>query len=133
MEDKSIQMRGKEELRGPAEQTRTGPVFSPVVDIFETDAAIMLLADMPGVRGDLVDIDVREGQLKITGDIEAPEADTERPLLREYESGQFQRAFSISDKIDVGGITASMKDGVLHLVLPKAEKLRPRKIEVRTT
>jgi HSP20 family protein len=132
MKDQSMQVRGKEEVQGPAEQTRPGPVYSPVVDIFETDGAIHLVADMPGVNGDRVDIDVRDGKLKIVGNVEPPAEESERPLLREYENGRYERVFSVSDKIDVPGITASMKDGVLRLELPKAEKVRPRKIEVRT-
>jgi HSP20 family molecular chaperone IbpA len=126
-----IQVRGKEEMRAPAEQTRPGPVYTPVVDIFETDDAIMLVADMPGVKNDLVDIDVRDGQLQINGEVEKPQSESERPLLREYESGRYHRAFSVSDRIDVTGIAATMKDGVLRLTLPKAEKVRPRKIEVK--
>jgi len=133
MKDKSMQIRGKEEVQGSAEQTRPGPVYSPVVDIFESESAIHLVADMPGVSGNQVEIDVRDGKLKIVGNVEAPGEEVERPLLREYESGRYERVFSVSDKIDVPGITASMKDGVLRLDLPKAEKVRPRKIEVRAT
>lgn len=130
MTEKELQLRGKQELTGK-EQTRPGPVFVPSVDIFETDQEITLLADMPGVATDRVSIDLNEDQLTITGDVEAQGAETERVLLREYETGRFQRSFAVSDRIDQGKITASMSDGVLRLVLPKAEKAKPRRIEVK--
>ncbi len=130
MTEKELQLRGKQELTGK-EPTRPGPVFVPSVDIFETDQEITLLADMPGVATDRVSIDLNEDQLTITGDIEAQGAEKERVLLREYETGRFQRNFTVSDRIDQAKITASMSDGVLRLVLPKAEKAKPRRIEVK--
>ncbi len=130
MTEKELQLRGKQELAGK-EQTRPGPVFVPSVDIFETEQEITLLADMPGVATDRVSIDLNEDQLTITGDVEAQAADKEGVLLREYETGRFQRSFAVSDRIDQGKITASMSDGVLRLVLPKAEKAKPKRIEVK--
>ena len=131
MTDKELQLRGKQEVTGK-EQTRPGPVFVPAVDIFETQNEITLLADMPGVSGDRVGIDLHDDQLTLTGDVETQGSDKERVLLREYETGRFHRTFTVSDRIDQGKITASMSDGVLRLVLPKAEKAKPRRIEVKT-
>jgi HSP20 family protein len=131
MTEKELQLRGKQELTGK-EHTRPGPVFVPSVDIFETEQEITLLADMPGVASDRVSIDLNDDQLTITGEVETQAAENERVLLREYETGRFQRSFTVSDRIDQGKITASMSDGVLRLVLPKAEKAKPRKIEVKT-
>ena len=130
MTEMELQLRGKQELKGK-EQTKPGPVFVPSVDIFETDQEITLLADMPGVATDRVSIDLNEDQLTLTGDVEAQGTEKERVLLREYETGRFQRSFTVSDRIDQGKITASMSDGVLRLVLPKAEKAKPRRIEVK--
>ena len=130
MTDKELQLRGKQEVTNK-EQTRPGPVFVPTVDIFETEDRITLLADMPGVASDRVSIDLHEDQLAITGEVEPQGTDKERVLLREYEIGRFHRTFTVSDRIDQGKITASMSDGVLRLVLPKAEKARPRRIEVK--
>jgi HSP20 family molecular chaperone IbpA len=131
MSEKELQRRDKEEIQTGAEQTRPGPVFSPAVDIFETEAEITLLADMPGVVSDRVDVDLREGQLTITGETVRPGSEKERTLFREYDTGRFERVFTVSDRIDQGRISASMKDGVLKLVLPKVEKAKPRKIEVQ--
>jgi HSP20 family protein len=131
MNDKELQVRGKQELQTGTEQTRPGPVFIPAVDIFESEDTITLLADMPGVTGDGVTIDLHDGQLTITGEVEAQASENERVLLREYETGRYQREFTVSDRIDQAKISATMKEGVLRLLLPKAEKAKPRKIPVQ--
>ena len=120
----------KQELTG-AESTRPGPVFTPAVDIFETESAITVLADMPGVLADGLTIDLRENVLSIEGRAREPQYNDEKMLLREYETGSYRREFQLTNLIDQGGIDAVLKDGVLRLTLPKAEAARPRKIEVR--
>lgn len=132
MSDKNLKVREKEEIQSQAENTRPGPVFSPAVDIFENNENITMLADMPGVGEGGVDIDLREGQLTITGEVEVVASDREQTILREYETGRYQRVFSVSDRIDQENISATLQDGVLTLVLPKAERAKPRKIEVTT-
>jgi HSP20 family protein len=117
---------------GP-EQTRPGPVYSPVVDIFENDTSITVLADMPGVKANDLTIDLRESVLTLTGRATAVESEREADVLREYEPGTFTRQFSLSETIDQAKIDARLVDGVLRLELPKVEKARPRQITVRTT
>lgn len=121
----------KQELTG-AESTRPGPVFTPAADIFETDAAITVLADMPGVRADGLSLDLRDNVLSIEGHAAEGEHNDRRMLFREYETGSYRREFRLTNLIDQSGIVASLRDGVLRLTLPKAESARPRKIEVRT-
>ncbi len=128
MADKDLQVREKRELQTEAEQTRPGRVFTPAVDIFESEAEITLLADMPGVTSDSVTIDLHNNELKLTGEIEPQGSEQETYILREYETGRFHRHFSLSDRIDQSKISASMKDGVLRLELPKVEKAKPRKL-----
>jgi HSP20 family molecular chaperone IbpA len=130
MTDKEIQVREKREVQTEAEPTRPGALFMPAVDIFESEDDITLLADMPGVSGDRVNIDLQEGQLVISGEVASQASDQEKYLVTEYEVGRFHRHFSLSDRIDQSRITATMKDGVLRLILPKAEKAKPRKIKV---
>ena len=132
MADKELQVQEKRELQADAEQTRPGLVFTPALDIFESEEAITLLADMPGVASDAVTIDLQDDELKLTGEVEPQGSKNETYLVREYEIGRFHRHFSISDRIDQNKISATMKDGVLKLVLPKVEKAKPRKIEVTT-
>ena len=130
MDDKAIQVTGKREVQAEAEPTRPGALFMPAVDIFESENEITLLADMPGVPSDRVTIDLHEGQLVLTGEVRPQGSEKEKYILKEYEVGRFHRHFALSDRIDQDRISASMKDGVLRLVLPKAEKAKPRKIEV---
>ncbi|MGW8223424.1 MAG: Hsp20/alpha crystallin family protein [Syntrophobacteria bacterium] len=131
MSDKEIQVRNKRELESEAERTKPGPVFVPAVDIFESEAAITLLADMPGVSSENISIDLHENQLTLSGEVEPLISEKEGYLLQEFETGTFHRQFTLSDRIDQKAITATVKDGVLRLVLPKAEKAKPRKIEVK--
>jgi len=128
---KDIQVKEKQEVRAPAEQTKPGPVFSPEVDIFENDRAIVLLADMPGVKSKDLNIDLHENTLTITGDVLPFEGKDEEDIVIEYEIGRFTRQFSLSEVIDQNKIEAKLEDGVLRLTLPKVEKAAPRKITVK--
>jgi HSP20 family protein len=130
-ESKDIKVREKQELTTPAEQTTTGAVFTPQVDIFETEKELTLLADMPGVKADKLNIDLRESILTITGDIEPVESASEEDVLIEYETGRFYRQFTLSEVIDQNRIDAKLGDGVLRLTLPKVEKATPRKIAIK--
>jgi len=113
------------------EQTRPGPVYSPAVDIFETDDRISLLADMPGVKAQDFKIDLRENVLTLSGHVTTPEVGKEAPVLREYGTGTFFRQFTLSEVIDQGKIDAKLTDGVLRLELPKLERAKPRQITVK--
>ncbi len=131
-ETKELQPREKQELSTPAEQTKPGLVFTPAVDIFETEKEITLLADIPGVTPDNLDIDLRENVLTLTGDIAPFEGADEEDVLIEYEIGRYFRQFSLSEVIDQDRIDAQLTDGVLRLTLPKVEKATPRRIEIKT-
>jgi HSP20 family molecular chaperone IbpA len=101
------------------------------VDIFETDSEITLLADMPGVASGDVSIDLRDGVLSLSGDVKPWEGSDESDVLVEFEIGKYFRQFTLSEAIDQDKIDAKLEDGVLHLTLPKAEKVLPRRIEVK--
>jgi HSP20 family protein len=116
-----------------AEQTRSGPLYSPAVDIFENDNAITVLADMPGVKAQDLQIGLRESVLTLTGRVSRPETPTESDVLREYRSGTFFRQFTLAETVDQARIDAKLADGVLRLELPKVEKAKPRQITVRTS
>lgn len=129
-EKREIAVREKEQI-APAEgePTREGVYYTPAVDIYEDDAAITVTADLPGVRQDQLEIDLREGVLTVTGHVAPPESRL-RPVYREYGVGGYTRRFTLGDKIDQQSISAKLQNGVLELRLPKAERLKPRKIEV---
>lgn len=125
-----IQAREKQEVTAQAEHTKPGLVFTPAVDIFETETQITLLADMPGVTADHLNIDLRDDTLTLTGDIAPFEGPDENDLLIEYEVGKYFRQFTLSEVIDQEKIEANLNDGVLRLTLPKVEKAKPRKITI---
>jgi len=131
-EGREIQLKGKQNVTGAAEQTRPGPLFTPMVDICETENGITLLVDMPGVKPADLNIDLRENILTITGEISPFEGPDEQDLLIEYEVGQYFRQFTIPELIDRNRIDAQLKEGVLWLVLPKAEAAKPRKINIKS-
>lgn len=133
MKEKEIELKEKKELKPTAgEGTRPGPVFIPAVDILEDPTGITVVADMPGVDGKNVDIDLKDNQLTITGRIDPVEGEKEVSLYKEFLYGDYIRQFTLSYVIDQNKITAKMEDGVLRLILPKVEKMKPQKIKVST-
>jgi HSP20 family protein len=131
MKEKEIELKEKKELKPTAgEGTRPGPVFIPAVDILEDPTGITIVADMPGVDGKNVDIDLKDNQLTITGRIDPVEGEKEVSLYKEFLYGDYIRQFTLSYVIDQNKITAKMEDGILRLILPKVEKMKPQKIKV---
>lgn len=113
------------------EQTRPGPVYTPAVDIFESDEAITVLADMPGVQPEDLKIDLRDSVLTLSGRATVAQHPDESRVLREYDTGTFYRQFTLAETIDQNKIDAHLNDGVLRLRLPKVERMKPRQIKVR--
>jgi len=114
-----------------AERTRDQPAFVPRVDIYETDDAITVVADMPGVTEDSVDIVLEKGVLTINGYVD-PEVPEGYSLAHaEYRIGDFVRSFSLSNEIDQSAIEATLKDGVLRLKMNKVTEAQTKKIAVK--
>ena len=130
-ESKALQPKEKAEVTTPAEETRPGVVFTPAVDIFETEKEISVMADMPGVKAGDLNIDLHENVLTLDGEVNSPEEVGEVDVIREYRTGKYRRQFTLSQVIDQSKIDAEMKDGVLRLRLPKVEAATPRKIAVK--
>jgi HSP20 family protein len=116
---------------GDGERTSTRQVFLPPTDIYETPDSIVLLAELPGVPPDAVDITLERRVLTIRGRAMDQEHANFRQIHSEYGDGDFERVFTLSEDIDRERIEAKHKDGLLHLVLPKAETAKARKIELR--
>ena len=128
---KEMELQKKKELQPSAgEGTRLGPVFIPAVDIIETQDEIIVLADMPGVDSKNVDIDLKENQLTLRGRIDPVVSEKENSLYNEFGWGDYLRTFTLSNLINQEKIAAKMDQGVLRLTLPKAEKMKPKKITV---
>ena len=131
MTEQELKPQVKEEAPAKGERVRPGRVFLPAVDIFETPQALVLVADMPGVSGDTVTLDLKDNLLTIFGQVGQP-SEKESLLSQEYSIGDYYREFQVGELIDKNKIEATVKDGVLTLTLPKAEEIRPRRIEVKT-
>ena len=116
-----------------AEHTRDRKVFIPPVDIVESRDAIILTADMPGVDEKNVSVTLEKGVLSVLGEIEPASVKDRKIAYAEYEIGDYERAFTLSDEIDQDRIEATVKNGVLRLVLPKTETARTRRIPVKTS
>jgi HSP20 family protein len=130
MSPQELQVQQKRELEKKQEATIPARVFVPTTDIFETEQALTLVAEMPGVDKDKVDVSVEDGVLTIQGQLDFSKYEGLRPVYTEYNIGHYRRIFTLSNRIDQNSISAEMKDGVLTLVLPKAEEAKPRRISV---
>ena len=131
MTDKEMQVQQKQEVQQSGEPTKPERQYVPAVDIYETAEAVHVLAEMPGVPKDGVEIDLEDDTLTIRGAIPTQSHEGETELLREFEAGHYLRKFTVAETIDQEKIRATMTDGVLTLVLPKVAPVGPRRIEVR--
>jgi len=124
----------KKEAQTPmeAERTRNQKVYAPAVDIYEAKEAMVVIADMPGVDDKSVDITLDKNVLTITGTVEPASYKGYSIVHAEYDVGDYERAFTISDEVDRDRIEASVKNGVVRLTLPKAERVKAKKIAVKT-
>ena len=131
MSDKEMQVQRKQEVQQAGEPTKPERYFVPAVDIYESEAAVHLRAEMPGVDKDGVEINLENDNLTIRGAKATNGGEGERVLLQEFETGHYLRRFTIAETIDQERIEATMADGLLNLTLPKVEPAQPRKIEVK--
>jgi HSP20 family molecular chaperone IbpA len=113
-----------------AERTRDRLAFVPRADVYETEEAITVVADMPGVDETSLDITLENNVLSIDGYVEPTQPEGHSLAHAEYRVGDYQRAFTLSDQIDREGIEAIIKDGVLRLHLPKVTEARKRRIAI---
>ena len=128
--EQELQVQRKREVDTKQETTIPARTFVPVTDIFETDQALTLVLEMPGVAKEDVDVNVENDVLTIEGRIDFSKYEGLQPVYTEYNIGHYARSFRLSSKIDQDKISAEMDDGVMTLVLLKAEKAKPRRIKV---
>jgi HSP20 family protein len=128
--DHELQVQQKREVESKEESTMPARLFQPQTDIFETSETLTLVLEMPGVDKGSVEVRVENDVLNIEGHVDFSKYDGLQPLYTEYNVGHYARSFRLSSKIEQEGISAELKDGVMTLVLPKAEKAKARKIKV---
>jgi HSP20 family molecular chaperone IbpA len=107
-------------------------LFTPPIDIYETDEGLVLHADLPGVSVETLELQVQDNKLTLFGRVTLPAPPEAKLVHGEYHVGDFLRSFILSDEVDHDRITASMTGGVLRVVLPKSQKAEPRRIRVQT-
>jgi HSP20 family protein len=131
MADEKKELRKQEARTEPGvERLHQRTVFVPEADIYETKDNIVLLVDMAGVDKKSVDITLEKNLMTIHGSVENEMVSGHRLAYSEYRVGDYQRSFTLSNEIDREKINATVKDGLLRLVLPKAETAKVRKISV---
>ena len=114
----------------PAERTLGGTTYSPRFDIWENDDEMILYGDLPGVMPKDLEIRFENPVLTIHGKARPPHNDI-KFLHGEYGIGDYHRTFTVGEAIDTERISAELKNGVVTVHLPKSEKVKPRRIEVK--
>jgi HSP20 family molecular chaperone IbpA len=130
MSPQELQVQEKREVERQQEATVPARAFLPSTDIFESDDVLTIVMEMPGVGREDVDVNVENGVLRVEGRLDFSKYEGMQPVYTEYNIGHYRRSFSLSSKVDQDRISAQMQDGVLTLLLPKAEEAKPRRISV---
>ena len=133
VDKQELQVQEKREVEKGQEATTPTRAFMPNADVFETEDALTVVLEMPGVDRENINITVENGLLTVEGRINFGKYEGLQPLYSEYNVGPYRRSFQLSSRVDQDKISAEMRDGVIMLVLPKAEEAKPRRIEVRTS
>jgi HSP20 family protein len=127
----ALEVQEKKELVSKEEKTVPAKYYIPSADIYETDDALSVILEVPGVEKSNLNISLENDVLKIDAQIDFAKYEGFEPVYTEYNVGHFQRAFTLSSKIDQDKITAELNDGVLALTLKKSKEATPRRIALR--
>ena len=125
-----LSLRDKKELVSKDEKTVSGRYYIPYTDIYETDHALTLVMEMPGVERKDIAVDLENDALRIDGKIDFKKYEGMEPVYTEYNVGHYTRSFTLSSKIDQEKISAQVEDGILTLTLPKVKDAQPRRIAI---
>ena len=126
-----LAVREKKELVSKDEKTVPGRFYVPYADIYETDEALTVLMEVPGVEREGVSIALENDVLRVEGRIDFSKYEGMEPVYTEFNVGHHARSFALSGKIDRERIGAQLEDGVLVLTLPKAKEAQPRRIAIQ--
>lgn len=125
-----LAVRDKKELVTKEEKTVPGRYYVPSTDIYETEEALTVVMEMPGVEKKDLSVAIENDVLRVEGQIDFSKYEGMEPVYTEYNVGHYTRAFTLSGKINQEKISAQLDDGVLTLTLPKAEEAQPRRIAI---
>lgn len=130
MSNQSLEVQQKKEVVTKGEKTVPARFYVPSTDIYETDDALQVVMEMPGVDRKNIDVKLENDELHVEARIDFSNYDGMEPLYTEYNVGHFARSFSLSQHIDQNNIAANLSDGVLTLTLRKVQQAQPRRIEI---
>ncbi len=131
MTTETTQVKVPQDDASGTERTRSGRAYRPHVDILDREGELLLVADMPGLKIDEIEVRFEDGELTIHGRTPPRQSENTIYLAQEYGIGDFYRTFRVSEDIDASKITAQYENGVLQLRLPKAASTMPRRIKVQ--
>ena len=126
----ALEVQNKKELVSKEEKTVPARYYVPATDIYETEDALTVVMEVPGVERKDIDINLERDVIRVEAHIDPAKYEGLDPLYTEYNVGHFARSFSLSGKIDQQQIGAQLEDGVLTLTLRKAKDAMPRRIEI---
>lgn len=132
-QSQSRELQAREKQAMQQEGTRPGLVFRPDIDILERPDGYVIYADLPGADEGSVDVRLDKGTLTLDAQLATLPDDTWMPLHTEYHLGGYHREFRISNDVDMAGVTAKMRGGVLELHVPKSAQHQPRSIEIQAS
>jgi HSP20 family protein len=126
----ALEVQEKKELVSKDEKTVPARYYVPPTDIFETEDALTVVMELPGVEKQAIDVNVENDVLRVDARLDFAKYEGLEPLYTEYNIGHFARSFTLSNKIDQQQISAELNDGVLTLTLKKAKEALPRQIAI---
>ena len=126
----ALEVKEKKEVVSKEEKTVPARHFLPATDIYETDAALTVVMEIPGVEKKDIEVSLESDVLRVEARIDFSKYEGLEPLYTEYNVGHFARAFTLSRRVDQQDIGAEVADGVLTLTLPKAKEAQPRRIAI---
>ena len=113
-----------------ARQTQLFSGWTPALDLYQSSDNVVAVVEIPGMRKEDIDISLHDGMLTIAGERESSSSEGENAERTERFSGKFRRSISLPTRVDAGKVSATYKDGILTITLPKAEDAKPKKVEV---
>jgi len=131
MANQSLEVQQKKEVVAKGEKTVPARYYVPSTDIYETDDALKVVMEVPGVDRKNVEVKLEDDELRVDARIDFAHYEGMEPLYTEYNVGHFARTFSLSQSIDQSKIDASLNDGILTITLKKVDQAQPRRIEIR--
>ena len=113
-----------------ARQTQLFSGWSPALDLYQDNDNVVAVVEVPGMRKEDIDISLHDGMLTIAGERQTSAGEGENAERTERFSGKFRRSITLPTRVDAGKVSATYKDGILTVTLPKAEEAKPKKVEV---